>query len=53
MMGVLYAFIGGLMMYIAGCELLPESLSYRKRKLTYFSFFAGCLFMLISHFFFF
>ena len=52
-MGVLYAFIGGLMIYIVGCELLPESLSYRKRKLTYFSFFAGCLFMLISHFFFF
>ncbi len=52
-MGVLYAFIGGLMMYIAGCELLPESLSYHKRRLTYFSFFAGCLFMLISHFFFF
>lgn len=53
MMGVLYAFIGGLMMYIAGCELLPESLSYQKKKVTYSSFFAGCLFMLISHFFFF
>lgn len=52
-MGVLYAFIGGLMIYIASRELLPESLSYQKKGTTYFSFLAGCVFMLICHFLFF
>ncbi len=52
MMGLLYAFIGGIMVHISFYELLPESLSYKNKSKTIISFILGSIFMLISHMFF-
>lgn len=50
LMGILYAFIAGIMVHISIYELLQESLSYQKKNYTIFSFLIGCLFMLMGHF---
>lgn len=47
-MGCLYAIIAGIMMHISIYELLPTSLKYSNRKLTWFYFIIGIIFMFIS-----
>lgn len=49
-MGFLYSIIAGIMLSISVRELLPTSLSYQKKKNSFFSFLFGIMFMLISHF---
>ncbi|MDE5586954.1 MAG: ZIP family metal transporter [Bacilli bacterium] len=49
-MGILYAFIAGIMIHISIYELLPESCSYQQIKTTIFSFLFGCFFMFLGHF---
>lgn len=49
-MGLLYAFIAGIMVHISIYELLPEACSYHKYKTTILSFLFGCGFMLLGHF---
>jgi len=51
-MGLLYAFIAGIMVHISVYELLPEAISYHKYKITFCSFLFGGIFMLLGHFFF-
>ena len=46
--GVLYSIIAGLMIYISLHELLPESLKYKKSRLTYISFIIGIIIIYIS-----
>jgi len=49
-MGILYAFIAGIMIHISIYELLNESCSYNKIFLTILSFIFGSIFMLFGHF---
>ncbi len=49
-MGILFAIIAGIMMYISIYELLPTSLKYHKKKITLVFFIIGILFILINHF---
>lgn len=49
-MGILMAIIAGIMTHIAFYELLPTSLKYKNKKLTYAFFIVGLLFMIINHF---
>ena len=49
-MSVILAMIAGIMIHISIYELLKESLSYKKRRLTFLFFNIGFIFMLISHF---
>ena len=49
-MGILMAIIVGIMTHIAIYELLPTSLKYKNKKLTYALFIIGALFMIINHF---
>lgn len=49
-MGLLMALIAGIMTHIAFYELLPTSLKYKNKKLTYIFFIIGLLFMTINHF---
>ena len=49
-MGILMALIAGIMTHIAFYELLPTSLKYKNKKLTYIFFVIGLLFMFINHF---
>ena len=51
-MGLLYAFIAGIMVHISVYELLPEAHSYQKYEIVILSFLLGCGFMLLGHFFF-
>ena len=46
-MGYLLSFIAGIMIHISLCELLPNSLKYKKKKYTYFFFILGIIFMLL------
>lgn len=48
-MGFLFAFIAGIMMHISIYELLPTSLNYKEKRITWLLFFIGILFMYISH----
>lgn len=48
-MGIIMALIGGIMIQISCYELLPTSLSYNKKKLTFISLIIGAIFMLTSH----
>ena len=48
-LSILYAIIAGIMINIAIYELLPESLSYKKKKNTYFLLIIGILITLIAH----
>lgn len=47
-MGILYSIIAGIMLYISLHELLPESLKYKKSRLTYISFILGIIIIYIS-----
>ena len=49
-MSIILAIIAGIMIHISIYELLEESLSYKKRRLTFIFFSIGFIFMLISHF---
>lgn len=49
-MGILMSLIAGIMSYISFFELLPKSLSYNNKKITYTSFVIGILLMVINHF---
>lgn len=49
-MGILMSIIAGIMIHIALYELLPESLKYNIKKLTYIFFIIGSIFMIINHF---
>ena len=49
-MGLLMAMIAGIMTHIAFYELLPTSLKYKNKKLSYIFFVIGLLFMTINHF---
>lgn len=49
-MGLLYAFIAGIMIHISIYELLNESFSYQKKFLTILSVIFGSIFMLFGHF---
>ena len=49
-MGILLAIIAGIMLHISFYELLPESLSYKNKKITIIFFLLGICFMLINHF---
>lgn len=49
-MGLLMAMIAGIMSYISFFELLPKSLSYKNKSLSYIFFVIGIIFMAINHF---
>ena len=49
-MGFLMAIIAGIMSYISFFELLPKSLSYKNKSLSYIFFIIGIIFMTINHF---
>lgn len=49
-MGLLMAVIAGIMSYISFFELLPKSLSYKNKSLSYVFFIIGIIFMTINHF---
>ena len=49
-MSIILSIIAGIMIHISIYELLTESLSYKKRRLTFIFFSIGFIFMLISHF---
>ena len=49
-MGLLMAGIAGIMSYISFFELLPKSLSYKNKSLSYVFFIIGIIFMTINHF---
>ena len=46
-MGYLLSFIAGIMLHISLCELLPNSLKYKKKKYSIFFFVLGILFMIL------
>ena len=48
-MGLLLAFIAGIMSHISFYELLPTSCSYDKKKLTFICFGVGVLVMFLNH----
>ena len=47
-MGSLYLLIAGIMIYISLGDLLPSSIRYRNKKLTYLFFIIGIIFIYIS-----
>ena len=49
-MGILFSVIAGIMMHISTYELIPTSLSYENKKLSFISFVLGVGIMLINHF---
>ena len=49
-MGLLMAMIAGIMSYISFFELLPKSLSYKNKSLSYIFLVIGIIFMAINHF---
>ena len=50
LMGLLFAMIAGIMLHISFSELIPTSLNYNNKKLTFTLFFIGILFIVINHF---
>lgn len=50
LMGLLFAFIAGIMLHISSYELLPTSLQYKEKKKTWIFFLIGFSFMLLNHF---
>lgn len=50
LMGLLFAMIAGIMIHISFSELIPTSLDYNNKKLTFTLFFIGILFIVINHF---
>ena len=51
MLGVLFSFIAGVMIYLSFKELLPKSLEYKKGNLTLLFFMVGIVFFLLVHIF--
>lgn len=49
-MGILFAFIAGIMMYISIYELLKEAKQYKEKTLSSIFFVIGIIFMFINHF---
>lgn len=49
-MGFLFSLIAGIMTHISIYELLPMSLKYEKKKLSFICFFIGVFFMTVNHF---
>ena len=49
-MGCLLASIAGIMIHIASYELVPTSLYYKNKKLTFLFFILGSMVMIINHF---
>ena len=49
-LGFLFSIVAGIMIYISFTKLLPTSLSYRNKKITYLSFILGILFMVFNKF---
>lgn len=49
-LGILFAVIAGIMIHISITELLPTSLSYKNKKITFIFFIIGIIFVLFSHF---
>lgn len=49
-MGFLFSFIAGIMIHISLYELLPTSIKYNNKKITYLFFFIGIIFMFLNHF---
>lgn len=47
-LGILFATIGGIMMQIAFCELIPTAREYNNKKLFYLFFIIGIIFMLFK-----
>lgn len=47
----IFAITAGIMIYIATCELLPESFKYKDKKILFIFFLLGIVVMLISEFF--
>lgn len=47
-LGVLFSLIGGIMMQIAFCELIPTSKKYNNKKYFYIFFLIGVIFMLLK-----
>lgn len=50
LMGILFSLIAGIMLHISLTELLPTSLNYKNKKMTFISFIIGIIFVLFSHF---
>ncbi len=51
MLGLLFSFIAGVMIYLSIWELIPESLEYKKNNLSLSWFLIGIIFFLIVHIF--
>ena len=49
-MGLLFSIIAGIMTHISVYELIPISLSYKNKKLSFISFILGIGVMLLNHF---
>lgn len=52
LLGILFASIAGIMMQISLCELLPTSIKYNYKKITFISFIIGIILTLINLIFF-
>lgn len=50
--GLLYSLIAGIMLYLSFYELLPQALSYDRKKDVFVYFVAGFIVMILSHIFF-
>lgn len=48
-LGILFAIIAGIMVHISIYELLPTSLNYKNKKLSYLFIFIGFLLTIVSH----
>ena len=49
-MGILFAFIAGIMIHISLYELLPEVKNYNHKKMSSIFFIIGIIFMSVNHF---
>lgn len=47
--GIIFAFIAGMMMNISLTELLPESFQYKKRRIVFLGFLTGFIMLFMSH----
>ena len=51
MLGILFSFISGVMIYLSFCELLPKSLKYKSNNLSISFFMIGIVFFLLIYLF--
>jgi len=47
-LGILFAFIAGIMLEISLCQILPTSINYKYKKSTFIFFTVGIVFMLVK-----